>query len=235
MFVFVGCSYNPWPIAGYRDAFSEVMKTQNTLVFEFADVRIESTWILDKVRTHIQRCDLGLFDITFLNPNVLLELGLALGMKKRAHIFLNHGADEKSGFFARMFSQRAELPVNLQGLELVKYATKAELISRLLSLSESLSVSVDPRTLNHSYRVRLAVLEIVRFEHGLRITEIAAKSGESFRHRHHRGDGSTRLYVRDRYVRASGCDYMKPIVKPAIELIGIRASSSKQSNGVLRP
>jgi nucleoside 2-deoxyribosyltransferase len=87
VFVFVGCSYSPWPIGGYRDAFREVMKIQKDVIFEFADVRIENTWILEKVTKHIERSDMGLFDITFLNPNVLLELGIALGMRKRSHIF----------------------------------------------------------------------------------------------------------------------------------------------------
>src|SRR5262249_35031235 len=112
--VFVGCSYSPWPVAGYRDAFREVMKVQNNITFEFADVKIENTWILDKVQKHIERCDLGLFDITFLNPNVLLELGIALGMKKRAHVFLNSTADAGSGLFSRIFASKGVmLPVNL--------------------------------------------------------------------------------------------------------------------------
>jgi hypothetical protein len=178
--VFVGCSYSPWPIGGYRDAFREVAKIQNTLTFEFADVRIEDTWILDKVRRHIERCDVGLFDLTYLNPNVLLELGIALGMKKRTHIFINAAADERSGFFSRIFSsKRPDLPVNLQGLELVQYSTKSELVRKLLKLCESLGNSIDSRTFNHSYRVRQAIMQILQQDSGLRITEIESKSGET--------------------------------------------------------
>ena len=180
VFVFVGCSYSPWPISGYRDAFREVAKVQNTVTFEFADVRIEDTWILDKVRRHIERCEVGLFDITYLNPNVLLELGIALGMKKRAHIFINSTADERSGFFSKIFSSRRPgLPINLQGLELVEYASKPELVRKLLVLCESLSTTMDRRTFNHSYRVRQAVMEIVQHNSGLRITEIEARAGET--------------------------------------------------------
>jgi hypothetical protein len=156
------------------------MKLQKNVIFEFADVRIENTWILDKVTKHIERSDFGLFDITFLNPNVLLELGIALGMKKRSHIFLNSAADERSGFFSRIFATRTtSLPVNLQGLELVQYSTRQQLMERLLSLSRSLSNTVEPSTLNHSYRVRQAVLEIVKANPGLRISEIETRSGET--------------------------------------------------------
>src|SRR5262245_51686620 len=128
------------------------MKIQKNAIFEFADVRIEDTWILDKVKKHIERSDLGLFDITYLNPNVLLELGMGLGMKKGSHIFVNGATDERSGFFSRMFSSRTmTLPVNLQGLELVQYCSREELKEKLLSLSQSLHDAVDPLTLNHSY------------------------------------------------------------------------------------
>jgi hypothetical protein len=180
MFVFVGCSYSPWPLAGYKGAFSEAMKTQQSVVFEFADVRISDTWILDKVIQHIERSDLGLFDITFLNPNVLLELGVALGMKKRAHVFMNSQFEEETGFFKRIFSgRRAGLPINLQGLELVRYSSRSDLVAKLASLSSSLTSTIDPRTLNHSSRVRGAVLKIIRDDPGIGIRQIESKSGET--------------------------------------------------------
>jgi hypothetical protein len=180
MFAFVGCSYSPWPLVGYKDAFSEVMKSQTNVLFEFADVRIANTWILDKVRSHIERSDVGLFDITFLNPNVLLELGIAVGMKKRAFILVNSQHDDEGGWFKRIFAgKKMTLPVNLQGLELVKYSNKQELTQRLGSIVLGLSSSTDASTLSHSSRVKEAVLKIVRGAPGLGIRQIESKSGET--------------------------------------------------------
>lgn len=180
MFVFVGCSYTPWPLAGYKDAFREAMRAQPDVLFEFADVRISDTWILDKVRQHIERSDFGLFDITYLNPNVLLELGIAIGMKKKAYILVNSEHDDQGGLFKRIFSSRRPgLPVNLQGLELIKYSSKSELMKRLGSLTETLRSSIDPRTLSHSARVKEAVLQVIRKQPGLGIREIESKSGET--------------------------------------------------------
>lgn len=79
MFAFVGCSYSPWPLTGYKDAFSHVMKGQTNVLFEFADVRIADTWILDKVRKHIERSDVGLSISRFSTPMSCSSLGSQWG------------------------------------------------------------------------------------------------------------------------------------------------------------
>jgi hypothetical protein len=101
-------------------------------------------------------------------------------MKKRAFILANSDHDDEGGWIKRIFAgKRSGLPVNLQGLELVKYSTKLELIERLETIALDLAGSTDPSTLSNSSRVKEAVLQIVRGNPGLGIRQIESKSGET--------------------------------------------------------
>jgi hypothetical protein len=134
MLVFVGCDYVNAAFHGYRDAFREVQKAEQRIRFFFSDVRITNQSIMQKVRDDIvERCDLGLYDVTRRNPNVMMELGIAIGAKKHWNILYNPDQDqsqERRGWFARP-TQNEQLPANLRGVEYLEYRNRSQLQDRL--------------------------------------------------------------------------------------------------------
>ena len=86
--VFVAYSYRLYDKRDYRRCFEEVGKAFK-VDFIFADEKISSLHILQKIANYIRESQFGIYDITGWNPNVTLELGLALGMGERVYIALN--------------------------------------------------------------------------------------------------------------------------------------------------
>src|SRR5262245_40171111 len=93
MLVFVGCNYEKLPFRGYRDVFREIEAVEPRIRFFFADARISNQSILQKVRENILSCDVGLYDVTFRNPNVMMELGIAIGSGRDWNILYNPDQD----------------------------------------------------------------------------------------------------------------------------------------------
>ncbi len=85
--VFVAYSYRHIDKKDYRRAFESVGKAFD-VDFVFADEKISSLHILQKIANYIRESQFGIYDITAWNPNVTLELGLALGMGERVFISL---------------------------------------------------------------------------------------------------------------------------------------------------
>jgi hypothetical protein len=79
--VFVACPYTPVPLVGYREVFRRIEATHPYVKFLFADEKISSDVILDKIVEHTRDSSLCLCHITGWNPNVTMEQGLALGME----------------------------------------------------------------------------------------------------------------------------------------------------------
>ena len=75
--VFVAYSYRLYDPRDYRRAFETVGKAF-AVDFIFADEKISSLHILQKIANLIRESQFGVYDITGWNPNVTLELGLAL-------------------------------------------------------------------------------------------------------------------------------------------------------------
>ena len=65
--------------------FTAVGKAFN-VKFVFADERIQNVHMLEKIRGYIVDSVFGIYDISGWNPNVALELGLALGLASPACI-----------------------------------------------------------------------------------------------------------------------------------------------------
>ena len=82
--VFVAYSYRHLDKRDYRRVFERVGK-KFEVTFVFADERISSLHILQKIANYIKESQFGIYDITAWNPNVTLELGLALGMGEPIH------------------------------------------------------------------------------------------------------------------------------------------------------
>jgi nucleoside 2-deoxyribosyltransferase len=177
MLVFVGCNYENLPFVGYRDAFRELQQDDPRIQFRFADVRITNKVIMDKVREEILNCDAGLYDVTFRNPNVMMELGVAIGSGREWNILYNPSSDQsaiKRHWFDRT---NIQLPANLRGFEYLEYSDKRQLKSVLASWA---SQALEQSTLRN--RRWANTVEGLTFlltkEPGLSINELASKTGE---------------------------------------------------------
>jgi hypothetical protein len=65
-------------VSGYRDVFRGVQDAEPKVRFFFADARISNEDIMRKVRDDIPSCDVGLYEVTFRNPNVMMESSCAI-------------------------------------------------------------------------------------------------------------------------------------------------------------
>ena len=122
--VFVAYSYRHYDKRDYRRAFEVVGKAFD-VEFIFADEKITSLHILQKIANYIRESQFGIYDITAWNPNVTLELGLALGMGERVFISLN--PDE---------TEMTDVPSDLKGVDRLQYKSFSSLgdeIERLIS------------------------------------------------------------------------------------------------------
>lgn len=83
----------------------------------YADQEISSEkQILDKIREKIAGSRFGIFDITGGNPNVCLELGIAIGTGKSYHIIAEAGS---------------RIPADLQGFDRISYTSNSQLTSEM--------------------------------------------------------------------------------------------------------
>jgi ribosomal protein S25 len=179
MLVFVGCNYERLPFLGYRDVFREVAAAEPRIEFVFADARISNQSILQKVRENILNCDVGLYDVTFRNPNVMMELGIAIGAGRHWNILYNPEQDlsvERRGWFARPRSN-AEIPANLRGYEYLEYRDRLQLGERLTEWAkqtlERSSREISQRWAKHA----VEVLDLLKVHPDLSINEVATRSG----------------------------------------------------------
>lgn len=97
--MFVAYAYNLYPKDDYRGVFKELSKAFK-VEFRFADERITSLHIMNKIRNMIRESAFGVYDISSWNPNVTLELGIAMGMQAKHFIIFNSWEKEpKRGAF----------------------------------------------------------------------------------------------------------------------------------------
>lgn len=86
--VFVAYAYNLYDTRDYRKVFASLEKSFG-IKFVFADEKITNMHILQKIISYIRGSDFALFDISAWNPNVTLELGIALAMSEDWYICFN--------------------------------------------------------------------------------------------------------------------------------------------------
>jgi hypothetical protein len=102
--VFVGCPY------GHPFQFTDFKKTLDRLPFawNYANTQLKTKHLLSILTTYIKSVDFCLFDLSFWNANVSLELGLAEGLGVDYYILVN----------AR---QSKDVPSDLKGLQRIEY------------------------------------------------------------------------------------------------------------------
>jgi len=139
--------------------------------FIFADEKITNMHILQKIMSYIRGSDFSLFDISAWNPNVTLELGVALAMSDDWYICFN---PEKTDV--------AEVPSDIRGLDRIQYKSFSELGDRLTILLDqwyprSTRTSVE----DYFEKAQKDVLDLITKQPGLRVNEIAEVLGMNLR------------------------------------------------------
>jgi hypothetical protein len=158
--VFIACPYSIFPLDDYKAIFNRVARAYS-VSFSFADAQITNQHILDKVTQLIRNSDLSLFDITGWNPNVALELGLAVGMAKKYYILFNTEYEAK------------DAPTDLRGLDRIQYASNTELEARLNFLMKQ-EIPADPGTADTAFStMKERILVTLRTTPGLGLARTA--------------------------------------------------------------
>ena len=107
----------PYALTGYRDALSSTLQSVD-IELMYADESIADDHVLRKIEDMLASCDLALFDVTNGNPNVTLELGIAIAAP---HPYIVAVRKDAVG----------ELGADIHGWDQVRYETVEELGAKL--------------------------------------------------------------------------------------------------------
>lgn len=111
--VFVAYPYS-FSRADYRRVYREVGKAYG-VEFTYADQKITNKQILQKIEAMIHEAQFSVFDVTTWNPNVALELGIAIGAELDYYIAFNPAIEQ------------GEVPADLGGIDRIQYTDYASL------------------------------------------------------------------------------------------------------------
>lgn len=163
--IFVAYPYS-FDEADYRRPFSD-LEADFGVKFVYADAQITSQHILDKITTMIRDSRFSLFDITGWNPNVTLELGIAIGHRQEYYLLFNPDHD------------KTDVPSDLGGLDRIQYTSYSSLgdgLARLLL--QEFGVPKEGREMADQIdALRARVPGIVEKDPGLKIGEIGDRLG----------------------------------------------------------
>ena len=166
--IFVAYSYNLYPKADYRRPYQELGKAFQA-DFVFADEKITTLHILQKIADYIRGSRFGIYDISGWNANVTLELGLAFGMNERAFIAIDPSKTPVS-----------EVPADLRGIDRIQYSSYSELQERLGALlAQELPVPRTHAAENQLQQLRTQAMDLIKQSEGLKIVDIAKALGVS--------------------------------------------------------
>lgn len=107
-----------------KKGITESLKSLGIKPF-FADEHAKSEHITCKLCEKMQRVNFCIFDLSDLNPNVILELGIAYGFGKRVVIIKNKKSLKK-------------IPSDLQGIERIEYEDPLDLREKISNLIPNL-------------------------------------------------------------------------------------------------
>src|SRR6266480_3533751 len=122
--IFVAYAYNIYPQRDYRRVF-EALEKIYSVKFIFTDEKITNMHILQKIISYIDASDFSLFDISGWNPNVTLELGIALSRSDNWYIAFN---PERTPI--------DDVPSDIKGIDRIQYKSFTELEEKLSLLLE---------------------------------------------------------------------------------------------------
>jgi hypothetical protein len=152
-----------FPKDDYRRPFKELAKAFN-VKFEFADDEITNRQILDKITRMILSSRFTLFDITTWNPNVSLELGIAIGQRRDYYLLFNPDIEGP------------DVPADLGGIDRLQYTTYTELetaLSELLIQEFGVPAEEQVSGEDQMQALREGVLRIVETKNGPKVGDVA--------------------------------------------------------------
>lgn len=116
----------PWNLyedqTAYKRAFTTTERALN-VKFVFAEQRVSTGTVLEKIVEMIEAAALGIYDVTGWNANVTLEYGVAIGLGARAFIAFN---PERTDV--------ADVPSDVRGYDRLQYTDLDELSSAVEDL-----------------------------------------------------------------------------------------------------
>ena len=122
--VFVAYAYSLYDKRDYRKVFTSLERAFG-VQFIFADEKITNMHILQKIISYIRGSDFSIFDISAWNPNVTLELGIALATSDDWYICFNPDKTDIS-----------EVPSDIRGIDRIQYKSFADLEDKLTVLMD---------------------------------------------------------------------------------------------------
>lgn len=168
MQVFVAYPYTIYDKSDYRRPFKDLAKAFG-VEFVFADEKITTLHILQKIADYIRSSRCGIYDISGWNANVTLELGLAYGLNEKAYILANpkqHSA--------------GEVPADLRGLDRLQYHSFAELQSSVEKiLTQEFPIQPTHNVEDQLTNLREQAVNVIRESEGLKIADLATLLGVS--------------------------------------------------------
>lgn len=120
--IFVACPYMLFPLDDYKAVFTKISRSYD-VEFSFANEQITNKHVLAKIEGYIEGANFSLFDITGWNPNVTLELGIAIGRRKKYFLLLN-----------QKIEAHKDVPSDIKGIDRIEYTSNTELHSKLIIL-----------------------------------------------------------------------------------------------------
>lgn len=160
--VFVAYAYNLYDKRDYRKVFASLENAYG-VKFIFADEKITNMHILQKIISYIKASDFSLFDISGWNPNVTLELGVAIAHSDNWYICFN---PEKTPV--------DDVPSDIKGMDRIQYKSFSELEEKLTALLEQRYPREMRQPLDDYISALLKdVRELITKSPGLRMEEIA--------------------------------------------------------------
>lgn len=160
--IFVAYPYKLYDTKDYRRPYKDV-ESAFGVTFVFADQKITDLHILQKIHNYIRESNFSIFDISGWNPNVTLELGLALGLSERSFIAFDPTKTELN-----------EVPSDLRGVDRIQYQSFAQLSDELAKLlSQEYPVTREHEAESQIEALRSEATKLVDGQNGLRIGDIA--------------------------------------------------------------
>jgi hypothetical protein len=161
--IFVAYAYNLYDKRDYRKVFASLEKTYG-IKFIFADEKITNMHILQKIISYIRSSDFSIFDISGWNPNVTLELGIAIADSDNWYICFNPDKTPVD-----------EVPSDIKGIDRIQYTSFSELEEKLTVLLEQRYPKEEQRQPLDDYisGLQADVSSLLEKSPGLRMEEIA--------------------------------------------------------------
>jgi hypothetical protein len=161
--IFVAYPYNLYAQRDYRKVYLDLEKAFD-VKFIFADEKITNMHILQKIMSYIRGSDFSLFDISSWNPNVTLELGIAIAT----------GGEKWYICFNPDKTDVGEVPSDIRGVDRIQYTSFSELEDRLSVLLDQWYPRSTRRSVEDYFESsKQQVVDLLRRQPGLRVNEIA--------------------------------------------------------------